>query len=96
MIFLAIRREGNRRAGYWLGLSAVFLFLSADEGSCIHEKMGQLGKFILAAVGIEQGGFLDYAWVVPGAALVLAYALLSYLRKYVENITLRFGGKKTS
>lgn len=173
VIFLAIRREGGRRAGYWLGLSAVFLFLSADEGSSIHEKMGQLGKFILAAVGIDQSGFLTYAWVVPGAALVLVlalvylgfffglptkyrllflaagivyvggalvlesisafyvslyggqqtmtggqratvvaittaeestemlgailfiYALLSYLREYVENITLRFGDKKT-
>lgn len=79
VIFLAIRREGGRRAGYWLGLSAVFLFLSADEGSSIHEKMGQLGKFILAAIGIDQSGFLTYAWVVPGAALVLVLALV-YLR----------------
>lgn len=172
VIFLAIRREGGRRAGYWLGLSAVFLFLSADEGSSIHEKMGQLGKFILAAIGIDQSGFLTYAWVVPaalvlvlalvylrfffglptkyrllflaagivyvGGALVLesisafyvslysgqqamtggqratviaittaeesaemlgavlfVYALLSYLREYVEDVTLRFGDKKT-
>lgn len=79
VIFVAIRREGGRFAGYWLGLSAIFLFLSADEGSSIHEKMGQLGKRILAAIGAGQSGFLTYAWVVPGAALVLVFTLV-YLR----------------
>lgn len=75
-IGVATRQAGERHSGYWLGLSAIFLFLSADEGASIHEKMGQLGKFILSVLGLRPEGFLSYAWVVPASFLLLVFALV--------------------
>lgn len=83
IISIAARQERGRHAGYWLGLSAIFLFLSADEGASIHEKMGQLGKFILSVLGLRPSGFLTYAWVVPAAFLLLVFALV-FLRFFLR------------
>lgn len=56
---------------HWLGLSLVFLFLSFDEMTVLHE---QLIKPMRAIIGAK--GFLYFAWVVPGAIAVILFGLL--------------------
>ncbi len=69
---------GDRYSLHWMALSAIFLFLSVDEGIRIHEKMAPLGRLILEGAGLS-GSFVIRAWVVPGAILVLIVTL-AYLR----------------
>jgi hypothetical protein len=69
------RAAPDRRARYWLGLAALFVYMSADEAAGLHELWGQ-------AVGEEDGireGFFRYAWVIPGMVAVAAVAAV-YLR----------------
>jgi hypothetical protein len=59
------RRRGYR-AGYWLALSAIFLFLSIDEMLSIHERL-----IPLLRPAFEGYGALYYGWVAPYAAAVV-------------------------
>jgi hypothetical protein len=82
-VLLAVIAYAKKVAGdcyslHWRVLSAIFLFLSVDEGIRIHEKMAPLGRLMLEGAGLS-GGFVIRAWVVPGAILVLIVAL-AYLR----------------
>lgn len=79
MIAYAKRTAGDRFFLHWGALSAIFLYLSADEGFSIHERMGPLGELILEGTGLDPGGFIIRAWIVPGIILVLVVAL-TYLR----------------
>lgn len=68
---------------HWGVLSVIFLYLSVDEGSMIHEKLGGIiGQLVLRATGIPQEGALARAWVIPGVVLVLVFALV-YLRFFI-------------
>jgi hypothetical protein len=78
VIAYAKKVAGGRYSLHWRALSAIFLFLSVDEGIRIHEKMAPLGRLMLEGVGLS-GGFIIRAWVVPAAILVLIVAL-AYLR----------------
>jgi hypothetical protein len=78
VIAYAKKEAGDRYSLHWSILSAIFLFLSVDEGIRIHEKMATLGWLILEGAGLSEG-FVIRAWVVPGAILVLIVAL-AYLR----------------
>jgi hypothetical protein len=52
---------------YWLMLSFIFLFLSIDEISSIHERL-----IIPVRETFKTSGFLYFAWVIPyGLALVV-------------------------
>lgn len=70
-IWLLKRREGDRYARHWAGLSGLLVFLSIDEGASVHEKLGNLGKLMVGAVGASPTGFLAYTWIVPALILVL-------------------------
>lgn len=59
---------------HWLGLSLVFLFLSIDESTVLHE---QLIKPMRAVVGAE--GFFYFAWVIPGLIAVVLFGLVYLL-----------------
>jgi hypothetical protein len=78
VIAYAKKVADDRYSLHWRVLSAIFLFLSVDEGIRIHEKMAPLGRLILEGAGLSDG-FVIRAWVVPGAILVLIVAL-TYLR----------------
>lgn len=78
-IAYARREAGDRFFLHWAALSAIFLYLAADEGFSIHERMGLLGEFVLEGTGLDLGGFIIRAWVVPGAVFV-AIVALAYLR----------------
>jgi len=73
------RSAGDRFVLHWWVLSAIFLYLSVDEGVSIHEKTSPLGRSMLEGIGLDSGGFIIRGWVVPGAILVLIFAL-AYLR----------------
>lgn len=79
----SVQRAGRHRyAVHWLGLAAVFLLLSADETASFHEKLINPISGALTVLGLRAGGVLGYAWVVVGAAFVLAVgiAYLGFLR----------------
>jgi hypothetical protein len=62
---LETTRSSARR--WWL-LAVVLVAAAADDMLQIHETLGEeLGRQL-----VDTGGFLTYAWVVPGAALTLA------------------------
>jgi len=67
-------------AKYWKVLSGIFLFLSIDEGSSIHEILSVL---IGTSLGIESGIFY-YAWVIP--VLFLLVVLGFWFFKFWQNL----------
>jgi hypothetical protein len=83
VIFLANRSAGGRYTRHWGILSIIFLYLSVDEGSSVHEKMGRIVKVVFRALDIQPGGFLSSGWVVPAALLVLVF-VLAYLRFFMD------------
>lgn len=56
----------DRWRWHWFSLSAFFLLLAYDEAAQIHEGLNELVGAI-----VNTGGFLAFAWVIPGAAVVL-------------------------
>ena len=55
----------------WAGLSLVFLYLAADEGIEIHEKVGHFTSNLINA-----GDLAYYAWLIPYAIFGLTFLLL--------------------
>jgi len=58
---------------HWAILSWGFLFMAIDEVVCIHER---LVSPIRKLLGEGNRGVLNFAWVIPGIALVIVLALL--------------------
>lgn len=83
VISVVRKMEGESYVKHWGVLSLIFLYLSIDEASTIHEKMGPLVRPILRSFGLELGGSLSRAWVVPAAVLVLVF-VLAYLRFFFD------------
>jgi hypothetical protein len=74
LIGAAKRAGGEKYANYWIGLCAVFFFISMDEAAAFHEKVG-----VLLQAALDTSGALYYAWVIPYGILVAVLAL-AYLR----------------
>lgn len=74
VIATARRQGGQPDAGYWLGLSAIFGYISLDEVVSIHER---------ASAWFDTSGMLYFGWVIPGAiAVVIIGALyVPFLRR---------------
>lgn len=68
------RARGARFARHWTGLALIFGLLSLDETAAIHERLT-----IPLQESTGATGYLYFAWVIVGAALVIA-AGLAYLR----------------
>lgn len=66
-------RAGRDRAAWW-ALAAIFAFMSLDEAIEIHEHLGGL---------LPGHGVLFFSWVIPGALIVAAIAVLflGFLRR---------------
>jgi len=78
-IILATIARGKRArrdpyVWHWAALAIIFLAMSIDEEAVIHEMAIKPLR-----QAFHMGGLLYYAWVVPGAAAVLLFAL-AYLR----------------
>ncbi len=64
------RRDRPRRRTPWRALAMLFALLSLDETASIHEKtIDPLQE------GLGTGGVLLYAWVIPGAVVVVLVGL---------------------
>ena len=79
LTIVAFAKKNGRYFAHWLGLAAIFLFLSLDESSHIHESM-ELGMRKL----FDASGFFYYAWVIPysvfaAAVFVLYLSFLQHL-----------------
>lgn len=62
----------DARSRYWTVLAWFLVVMSADEAVAVHEKVGEEIDQVL-----DLGGPLKYAWVIPGAAIVVVMAVLS-------------------
>jgi hypothetical protein len=70
-IAVVLRARGGPLRGYWIGLAAVFTFLSIDELAVVHEELiWQLEELA------EAGGYLTFPWVVVAAPLVAVFVLV--------------------
>ena len=74
-------KRGVKRAlrAHWSGLALIFLLLSIDEGSMLHEAAIDPIRALLNI----QGGVLYFAWVVP-AVVFLGLFGLAYLRFWLS------------
>lgn len=75
LLFISnLQRKTQNPYILWIILSIIFLFLSVDEISSIHERLNFLTRDLLGT-----SGFLYYAWVIP-YAIVLCVFLSVYLK----------------
>jgi hypothetical protein len=68
------RVQGESGSGYWIGLALIFLYLSMDEGSAIHETAS--GPMQDA---FNTSGFLEFGWLMLGVPLVALFGIV-YVR----------------
>ena len=68
------RRAGAPFGWGWAVLSLAFLYMSLDEGTSIHETV--LERLARKVLGDPTIGVFYFAWVIPGIALVLAFAVV--------------------
>ena len=80
------KSNGCRYLG-WMGLAVIFLFLSIDEISSIHERLTKLVRPLL-----DTSGLLFSAWVIPYglAVIVFVAAYLRFLIRLPKNIMFLF------
>lgn len=71
-LYVALCKQKIKQAawGYWAALSAVFLYLSIDEGSMVHEMFIPIGRSL---AGPNLPRFLGSAWVLFGLPVVLVF-----------------------
>jgi hypothetical protein len=85
LMFIAIGnfRHGKADARRWMGLSAIFVYLSADEASSLHEQLIGISRAAVARLNLDSSGLFYHAWVVPVglAVLLLFFAYLPFLRR---------------
>lgn len=76
-LYQATKQAEMPGAGYWLGLALVFTFLGFDEGSRLHEEIGDLFENVVLSEG-----YLYFPWVIPySIAFIVAVAI--YFRFYL-------------
>ena len=76
LFYILSRKETNNKNKYnyyWLGLSALFAFLSFDESAKIHENIGDLTERFVDATG-----FLHYPWVLSYSLLVVFLGIVYF------------------
>lgn len=69
------RKQKDHDAAYWGCLGAIFMYLSIDEATSLHELAMDPTQ---GALGIEQG-YLFFAWVIP-ALIILCFVGLFFVR----------------
>ncbi len=75
---LATAHPQAGKARQWLILAWIFLFLSIDEATSIHEQFNKLRSFTP-----DNSGYLHYTWILPYAAFAAVVGLyyLGFLRR---------------
>jgi len=83
VIGVAARAGRRRYAAHWLGLAAVFVFLSADEITSFHEMLTDPVRGAL-----QLGGVFYFAWVIPvGIATALLGLFYARFLLHLPRIT---------
>ena len=82
LLFLCIssleEKQGKKRR-YWLGLAAVFLFLSLDESFVLHERLSTYTEEYIKSTGIiKASGLLYFPWIIPYSILMIILGLLYF------------------
>lgn len=70
IITFAKKKSGERYI-YWLGLVAIFLFLSIDEFVMIHDRLNATLRSTL-----NVSGFLHFAWIIPYGIAVIIFVFI--------------------
>ncbi|RJQ33092.1 MAG: hypothetical protein C4562_01370 [Actinobacteria bacterium] len=78
LIGVSARKNGNKDSVYWKGLALLFLYISIDEASRIHELSIKPLRHLF-----NVSGYLYFTWVIPGLILVIVIVLL-YLKFFVN------------
>lgn len=77
---LSWRNPSGRYTLHWVGLSGIFLLMSADEIARLHESVGGAAERVLVEyTGFAPEGVLYFFWVVPAAVFILVIGL-AYIR----------------
>jgi hypothetical protein len=76
MIAHANHRGRGSYVAHWVGLAVILSALGLDEFASIHERATLRVRDLL---GIEEGGLLRWAWVVPAGLAVVIFVIV-YLR----------------
>lgn len=84
-IYRAYKVKNTASSGYWLALSILFLFLSADESTSIHEMLTRPTDQIF---GGFTSGWLYYPWVISGVVIFVAVA--AFFLKFYLRLPLRY------
>lgn len=71
LFIIAIKFKNTDQYYYWLGLSLIFVFISFDELSQIHERISFLLQNLLHTSGI-----LFFAWIIPYSLLLFIVGVL--------------------
>lgn len=81
---LSWQNPAERYTLHWVGLSGIFLLMSADEIARLHEAVGGTAERVLVEyTGFAPEGILYFFWVVPAAVIVLVVGL-AYIRFLVH------------
>jgi hypothetical protein len=74
-----LEKKQVRQRCYWLGLAAVFLFLSLDEAFVLHEGLGDYTEEYIKTTGILQAsGLLYFPWIIPYGILTTLLGVLYF------------------
>jgi len=73
------RKNGRRIATQWFALSAIFLFLSADEMLMLHE-----GLIVPLRSAFHARGIFYFTWVIPYGLFLLAF--LAIFWRFLMNL----------
>jgi hypothetical protein len=68
IIWVFKRNQGDSFARYWAVLAVIFLYLSMDEASSIHEWLSLPTMRVIPATGL-----LCYSWVIPATILLVVF-----------------------
>ncbi len=89
-LFLLLWRQvlvDGKRSRAWLFLSFIFVYISIDEFTAIHERI-----ILPVREGLDLSGLFYFAWVVPYglAVAIIAVALAPFLRRLELEARRRF------
>ena len=67
IVFIHEKQQKSRDKCHWFGLASIFVFLGLDEGTKLHEHLGDVMESL-----ITTSGLLHFPWVIPyGSALIV-------------------------
>ena len=78
LVYTGVKHSQQLYPRYWLGLAVIFIFLGFDEGSRMHEQVGDfLENFVQA------DGYLYFPWVIAYCTAFML-AVILYFRFYLS------------